>query len=76
MRENRKTIPKCLSVNVFKNVSLHILDFIPVSLLIKISPNGVMLSFFAFLYFFNAVKTDTDLTLHHMGIFLLFNLSR
>ena len=71
LRENQKTIPKCLSVNLFKNVSLHILNFIPVSLLIKNSPNGIMLSFLCFLTFFNAVKTDTDLTLHHMGIFLI-----
>ena len=31
LRENRKTIPKCLSVNLFKNASLHIINFIPVS---------------------------------------------
>ena len=72
LRENRKTIPKCLSVNLFKNVSLHILNFIPVSYLIKISPNGKMLNFLCFFILFNAVKTNTNLTLHHMGIFFYY----
>ena len=31
--------------------------------------------FFAFFVLFNAVKTDTKLTLHHMGKILLFNLT-
>ena len=34
--------------------------------------NGVMLNFLCFFVLFNAVKTDTKLTLHHMGkIFII-----
>ena len=33
---------------------------------------GVMLNFLCFFVLFNAVKTDTKLTLHHMGtIFII-----
>ena len=31
------------------------------------SPYGVMLNFLCFCVLFNAVKTDTKLTLHYMG---------
>ena len=38
---------------------------------------GVMLNFLYFFVLFNAVKTDTKLTLHRMeNFFLLFNLPR
>ena len=39
LRENRKTIPKCLSgIKLFKNVTLQILNFIPINKLIKFFP--------------------------------------
>ena len=69
LRENGKTIPKLLSsTKLFKNVTLQILNFIPVLLPDKKnSPYGVMLNFLCFFVLFNAVKTDTKLTLHHIG---------
>ena len=78
LRENRKTIPKFLSgKNIFKNVTLQILNFIPVSPLIKIFPIWCNVKFFCFFVLFNEVKRDTKLILHHIWRkFLLFNLSR
>ena len=76
LRENRKTIPIFLCrKKLTKNVTLQILKFYPSKLTNKNFPQyGVMLNFLCFLYF-NAVKTDTKLTLHHMGkVFInLFN---
>ena len=71
--QNRTTIPNFLNGKKrFKNVTLQILNFIPVSLLINISSYGVMLNFLCFFELFNAVKTDTKLTLNHMGnIFII-----
>ena len=37
--------------------------------MIKNPPNGAMLIFLCFFVLFNAVKTDNNLTLHHVGIF-------
>ena len=68
LHENRKTIPKFLSVKkFFKDVSFQILFFYPSKLT---CPNGVICIFFVLC---NTVKTATNLTLHHMGIF--FNYS-
>ena len=73
LRENWNTIPKFLSGKILlKNVTVQILNFTPVSSLIKISPYGVRLNCLCFFLLFNAVKTDTKLTLHHMGtIFII-----
>ena len=60
LHENQKTIPKFWSgKKLLKYVTLQILNFIPVSYLINISPYGVMLNFLRFFVLFNAVKTDT-----------------
>ena len=69
LRENQKTIPKFLSGKklFFKNVTIQILNFIPLSLLIKFSPYGIMKYFLCFFILFNGVKTDTKLTLHLMS---------
>ena len=37
----------------------------------KFSPYGVMLNSLCFILLFNAVKTDTKLTLHHMGKYFI-----
>ena len=58
---------------LFKNVTLQILNPIPVSQLIKIFPVWCTNVKFSLLFvLFNAVKTDSKLTLHHMGKFLSF----
>ena len=76
LRENRKSIPKFLSgKKLFKNVTVQILNFIPISL-IKVLPIWRNVKFLCFFVLFNAVKIDIKLTLHHMRIFLLFNLPR
>ena len=55
----------------FKNVTLQILNFIWIRLLIKFSLYGVMLNCLCFFVLFNAVKTDTKLTLHSMGKYVI-----
>ena len=68
--ENQKTIPKFLSgIKLFRNVTLQILNLISVSYLIKIYPIwcNVKCSLpFFFFVLFNAVTTDSKLTLHHI----------
>ena len=63
---NRKSIPIFSSVEklFFLNVTLKVLDFIPVSWLTK---NFPMLIFLCFFVLSIAAKTDSKLTLHHMG---------
>ena len=60
--------------NVFKNVTLQILNFILVSEYLKKSLYGVMLimglffgGFYIVFILFITVKTGRKLTLHHMG---------
>ena len=62
LRENRKAIPKRLSVNLFKNISLHILNFYPSKLTDKNFPKWCNVKFSLLFILFNAVKTDTNLT--------------
>ena len=79
LHENRKSIPKFLSgKKLFKIVTLQTLfKLYPSKLTNKISPIWCNVKFpLLFIVLINAVKTDTKLTLHHMGIFLLFNLPR
>ena len=71
-----KSIPKFLSgKQLLKNVTLQILNFIPVSL-IKVLPIWCNFKFLCFFVLFNALKTDIKLKLHHMRNFLLRNLPR
>ena len=69
----QKTFKKCNPPDF--NFSSFFLNFIPVSQLMKIFPIWCDVNFFFFFVLFNALKTDTKLTLHHMGKILLFNLS-
>ena len=63
-----EAFPKYLSgKKLLKNVTLQIFKFYPGKLTNRNFPYGVMLNFLCFLVLFNAVKTDTKLTLHHMG---------
>ena len=41
----------------------------------KFSPYGVMLNFLCFFVLFNAVKTDSKLTLHHLGKIFIIQLT-
>ena len=74
-----------LTTGLFMSVSIASVIFInkPLNLVLfhKYSLFFFCLFFFFFFFFFNfvlfnAAKTDTKLTLHHMGKFLSFNLSR
>ena len=69
--ENRKSTQNLFSGTKKKNVTLQILNFIPVSQLIKKSLCGVK-GFFFLHPVFIAVKTDSKLKLHHMENFFYY----
>ena len=75
-----KLLTGTLSLNTTNKCIPPDFKFHPNKLTDKKNPKIVSCYIYIYIFFFvlfNAVKTDTNLTLHHMGIlFLLFNLSR
>ena len=69
--ENRKPIPKSLVVKTFQKCNASFFKFYASKLTINISRYGVMLNFLCYFVMFNAMKTDSKLTLHHMEIFFI-----
>ena len=67
LRDKWKSIPNFLSGESFQKCNPPDFKFYLGKLINKFSPYGVMLNSLCFIVLFNAVKTDTKLTLHRMG---------
>ena len=71
VREKRKSIPNILSGKTFKKCNPPDFKFYLGKLTNIFSPYGVMLNSLCFIVLFNAVRTDTKLTLHRMGKYFI-----